>query len=213
MYNAYFIQHSIYLHHLSRFVLSHCPSYYYSVAFRGRCAQVLQIYGNRKLTDPHFQEKIWPNSVHPSEYIQPRNAQTNLHVCRQKHPARGYAFLDEDIAFLGHTKWSTKHSGNNQRGTVKDTRSQVLEAVNISAPPLTPSPPPLSLPLSLSARRSWHTSIVHPVLTSTEYCFFVFYLIIYSLISIHSVKSNSTRTTVGVILNTLWWNAPMFYHL
>ena len=43
-------------------------------------------------------------------------------------------FWDEDIAFLGHTKWSTKHSGNNQRGTVKDTRSQVLEAVNIPAP-------------------------------------------------------------------------------
>ena len=43
-------------------------------------------------------------------------------------------FWDEDIDFLGHTKWSTKHSGNNQRGTVKDTRSQVLEAVNISAP-------------------------------------------------------------------------------
>ena len=50
-------------------------------------------------------------------------------------------FWDEDIAFLGHTKWSTKHSGNNQRGTVKDTRSQVLEAVNISAP----VHPPLSL--------------------------------------------------------------------
>ena len=80
-------------------------------------------------------------------------------------------FWDEDIAFLGHTKWSTKHSGNNQRGTVKDTRSQVLEDVNISAPP------PFSPPLFLFARRSWHTSIVHPVLTSRVYCFFVFLLI------------------------------------
>ena len=114
-------------------------------------------------------------------------------------------FWDEDIAFLGHTKWSTKHSGNNQRGTVKDTRPQVLEAVNISAPvPL----------LSLSAPRSWYTSIVHPVLTSRVYCFsFFFYLFSYSLITIHSVKKNSTRTAVGVIFNTLWWNAPMFYHL
>ena len=68
-------------------------------------------------------------------------------------------------------------------------------------------------PLSLSAHRSWYTSIVHPVLTSREYCFFVLYLFRYSLISIHSVKKNSTRTAVGVILNTLWWNAPMFYHL
>ena len=116
MYNAYFIQHSLYLHHPPPFVLSHCPSYYYSVAFHGRCAPVLQIYGNRKLTEPYFQEKIWPISVHPSEYIQPRNAQTNLHAHRQKHPARSYAlFWDEDIAFLGHTKWSTKHSENNQR--------------------------------------------------------------------------------------------------
>ena len=116
-------------------------------------------------------------------------------------------FWDEDIAFLGHIKWSTKHSGNNQRGTVKDTRSQVLEAVNIS----TPVPPPLSL----SVRRSWYTSIVHPVLTSRVYCFFfvVFNLFRYSLITIHSVKKNSTRTAVGVILNTLWWNAPMYYHL
>ena len=76
-------------------------------------------------------------------------------------------FWDEDIAFLGHNKWSMKHSGNNQRGTVKDTRSQVLEDVNISAPP----------PVSLFARRSWYTSIVHPVLTSRVYCFFVFLLI------------------------------------
>ena len=108
-------------------------------------------------------------------------------------------FWDEDIAFLGHTKWSTKHSGNNQRGTDKDTRSQVLEAVNISAPPT----------LSLSH----YTSIVHPVLTSRVYCFIVFYLFRYSLISIHLVMKNSTRTAVGVILNTLWWNAPVFNHL
>ena len=198
MYNAYFIQHSIYLHYSPPFVLSHCPSYYYSVAFQGRCAQVLQIYGNRKLTDPHFQEKIWPILVHPSEYTQPRNAQTNLHACRQKHPARSYAFLD--IAFLGHTKWSTKHTRNNQRGAVKDTRSWSCEHI---------SPyPPSSLSLC------WYTSIVHPVLTSRVYCFFgFFYLFRYSLISIHSVKKNSTRTAVGVILNTLWWNAPRFYHL
>ena len=115
MYNAYFIQHSFYLHPPPPFVLSHCPSYYYSVAFQGRCAQVLQIYGNRKLTDPHFQEKIWPISVHPSDYIQ---------------------FV---LSF--------------------------------------------------------------------------FDLFRYSLISIHLVNKNSTRTAVGVILNTIWWNAPMLYHL
>ena len=83
-------------------------------------------------------------------------------------------FWDEDIAFLGHTKWITKHSGNNQQGTVKDTRSQVLEAVNISAPSPLLS---LSLSLSLFAHRSWYTSIVHPVLTSIMYCFIVFLFI------------------------------------
>ena len=52
------------------------------------------------------------------------------------------------------------------------------------------------------------------MLTSKVCCFFgVFYLFRYSLITIHSVKKNSTRTAVGVILNTVWWNAPMFYHL
>ena len=131
MYNAYFIQHSLYLHHPPPFDLSHCPSYYYSVAFQGRCAQVLQIY------------VIWPISVHPSVL-----STYNLEMLRQifmlahKSTLREamLLFWDEDIAFRGHTKWSTKHSGNNQRGTVKDTRSQVLEAVNISAPP-----PPRSL--------------------------------------------------------------------
>ena len=38
-------------------------------------------------------------------------------------------------------------------------------------------PPSPLLPLSLSARRSWYTSIVHPVLTSRVYCFFVFLFI------------------------------------
>ena len=34
--------------------------------------------------------------------------------------------------------------------------------------------PPSPIPLSLPAHRSWYTSIVHPVLTSKVYCFFVF---------------------------------------
>ena len=115
-------------------------------------------------------------------------------------------FWDEDIAFLGHTKWSTKHSGNNQRGTVKDTRLQVLEAVNISAP--------IPTPLSLSLHTGADTQALFTQCLPVE-CIvvFFFYLFRYSLISIHLVKKNSTRTAVGVILNILWWNAPMFYHL
>ena len=97
-------------------------------------------------------------------------------------------FWDEDIAFLGHTKWSTKHSGNNQRGTVKDTRSQVLEAVNISAP--------VHPPLSLSARRSWYTSIVHPVLTSRVYIVFRF-LFIQILIDHYPLSKEFNKNSSG----------------
>ena len=118
-----------------------------------------------------------------------------------------FLFWDEDIAFLGHTKWSTKHSGNNQRGTVKDTWSQVLEGVNISAP----VPPPLSLSLHAGA----DTQALFTQCLPGECIVFSFfiYLFRYSLIPIHLVKKNSTRTAMGVILNTLWWNAPMYYHL
>ena len=120
-------------------------------------------------------------------------------------------FWDEDIAFLGQTKWSTKHSGNNQRGKVKDTHSQVLEALNISAP--VPTPPSLSLSLCSQELIRKHCSP-----SAYQWSVLVFFSFFnqsdrYSLISIHSVKKNSTRTAVGVILNTLWWNAPMFYHL
>ena len=116
-------------------------------------------------------------------------------------------FWDEDIVFLGHTKWSTKHSGNNRMGTVN---SKILDRKFLK---LWTYQPPSPLLLSLSTHRSWYTSIGHPVLTSKVYCIIVFYLFRYLLISIHLVKKNSTRTTVGVILDTLWQNAPMFYHL
>ena len=57
--------------------------------------------------------------------------------------------------------------------------------------------PPFPL-LSLSLSLFLSLSLVHPVLTSRVYCFFVFYLFRYSLITIHLVKKNSTRTAVGV---------------
>ena len=43
--------------------LSHCPSHYYPVAFQGICGQVFQIYSNRKLTDQHIEQKMWPISI------------------------------------------------------------------------------------------------------------------------------------------------------
>ena len=48
-------------------VLSHCPSHYHPVAFQGIFAQVFQIYTNRKLIDPHIQQKMWPISIHPCQ--------------------------------------------------------------------------------------------------------------------------------------------------
>ena len=73
--------------------------------------------------------------------------------------------------------------------------------------------PPSTL-LSLSLHAGADTQALFTQCLPVEYIlFFRFYLFRYSLITIHSVKKNSTRTAVGVILNTLWWNAPMFYHL
>ena len=92
----------------------------------------------------------------------------------------------------------------------KGVQSKILDRKFLKLWTYQPHPP---LSLSLSAHMGWYTSIVHAVLTSRVYCFIVFYLFRYSFISIHLVKKNSTRTAVGVILNTLWWNAPMFYHL
>ena len=209
MYNAYFIQHSLYLNHPPPFVLSHCPSYYYSVAFQCRCAQVLQIYGNKKLTDPHFQEKIWSISVHPSEYIQPQNAHTNFHACRQKHPARRYAFVwDEDIAFSGILSEVRSIVEITKGVQAKILDHKFLKLWTYQSPP---PPPPLSLSLSLQTGADTQ-ALFTQCLPVECIVFSFFYLFRYSLIPIHLVKKNSTRTAVGVILTTLWWNAPMFYH-
>ena len=99
MYNAYSIQHSFDLHHPHPCVLSQCPSHYCAVAFQDRCAQVFQIYGNRKLTDPQFQQKMWPISIHPCRYIKlPKcSAKTvfqTASLCLQtKAPLRSCAFV------------------------------------------------------------------------------------------------------------------------
>ena len=87
----------------------------------------------------------------------------------------------EDIAFLGHTKWSTKHSGNNQRGTVKDTRSQVLEAVNISAPI-----PPSSLSLSLHTGADTQALFTHCL--PVECIVLSFFLFIQILIDLYPLS-------------------------
>ena len=123
-------------------VLSHSPSHYYAVAFLGWCAQVFQIYSDWKITDPHFQEnKMWPISVHPCQCIKlPAHqiAQTKmgfrqkLDACKQKQLWEAVLmFWDEDIVFLGHTNWSTKHGGSNQSRTA-DIPSKVPAAVNHS---------------------------------------------------------------------------------
>ena len=44
-------------------------SQYYPAAVKGICAEVFQIYRNRRLTDPHIQQKMWPISIHPCQYI------------------------------------------------------------------------------------------------------------------------------------------------
>ena len=77
-----------------------------------------------------------------------------------------------------------------------------------------PTPPHPHPPSSLSLHEGAHTQALFTQCSPVDCIVFsLFYSFRCSLISIHSVKKNSTRTAVGVILNTLWWNAPMSYHL
>ena len=177
MYNAYFIQHSFYLHHPPPFVLSHCPSYYYSVAFQGRCAQVLQIYGNRKLTDPYFQEKIWP-FLSPSFWVHTTSKCSDKSSCSQtKAPCEKLCFCFEMkiLPFSGIL--------SEVRSIVeitKEVQSKILDHKFLKL--WTYQAPSPLLSLFRSARRSWYTSIVHSVLTSRVYCFFVFFYLFQILI-------------------------------
>ena len=96
-------------------------------------------------------------------------------------------FWDEDIAFLGHTKSSTKHSGKNQRGTVKYTRLQVLEAVNISAPP----PPSLSLS---ALHAGVDTQALFTQCLPVDCIFFSFFLFIQILIDHYPLNKEEFNT-------------------
>ena len=73
------------------------------------------------------------------------------------------------------------------------------------------------LPLSLHAQADTQAALAqyHRSPTAYRYGVFVFLFLLfkYSLISIHSVENHWTRTAVVVIPNTLWWNAPTFYHV
>ena len=102
--------------------------------FRVDVLNFFQIHSDRKLTDPHFQEKLWPISVHFASAYNCLLVKLLRQNCLQtKHLWEAVLlFWDKDIAFLGHTKWSTKHIGSEQRGTAKDTRLQVLAALNHS---------------------------------------------------------------------------------
>ena len=79
-------------------------------------------------------------------------------------------FWDEDIAFLVHTKWSTKHSGSDQIGTAEDWGSYLSLCTH-----------------KLIHKQCWHNPINHPVLTSSVYCF-VFFLFIRILIDLYPLS-------------------------
>ena len=193
------IEHSL-LHHPPSCVLRHCPSHYYPVTFQDICAQVFQIYINRKFTDPHFQYIYLP--AHQNSYSKLSFRQ--LDVCRHKHMWEYMLlFWYEYIAFLGHTKWGTRHSESDQISTAKifDHRLQLWT---------------IQPPMSLSTHKPmheqcWHNPHVHTVFTSRVHVF-VLHPFRYSLISVHPVETNSTKIRVLVILYTLWWDVPMFYH-
>ena len=199
MYNAYFIQHNP-----PPCVLGHRPFHYHPVAFQDRCAQVFQIYSNRRLTDPHFQQKMWSISIQPCQYVKLQNAQIKLcfrqqlNACRQKAPLRSCAFVLR-LRYCIYMAYQVKYN------------SCSCEPFRLL---------PLSLCMhKLIHKQCWHNPIIHPVLTSsTVGCIFslldnLFSLFRYALISIYSVEKSSTITALIVIPNTLRLDAPMFYYL
>ena len=136
-----------------------------------RVFQVFQIYSNRKLTDPHFQQKMSPISIHPCQYVKLQNAQKKLcfrqqlDACRQKAPLRSCAF-------------------------VLRSRHCIYRAYQVKYSSCSCEPSRL-LPLSLCThklihKQCWHNPIIHPVLSSrTVGCIFslqdnLFYLFRYS---------------------------------
>ena len=94
----------------------------------------------------------------------------------------------------------------------KGVQSKILDHKFLKLWTYQPPSPLLSLSLHAGADTQALFTQCLPV-ECIGFFFGFFNLFRYSLITIHSVKKNSTRTAVGVILNTLWWNAPMFYHL
>ena len=142
--------------------------------------------------------------LNPSFWVHTTSKCSDKSSCFQtKAPREKLCFWDEDIAFVALDHKFLKLW----------TYQPPLSLSSLSLLPLSPLLSSLSLSLSLCTQELIHKHCSpSALLTSRVYCFFVLYLFRYSLISIHSVKKNSTRTAMGVILNILWWNAPMFYH-
>ena len=122
MYNAYFIQHSYFLHHPLHVFWAIVLVTIILLLF---WVDVLKFskYSNGKITDPHFQEKKCDpsQSILASAY---QIAQTKLGFryqivdCKQKQLWEAVLlFWDENIVFPGHTDWRTKHGGSDQTRT------------------------------------------------------------------------------------------------
>ena len=119
-----------------------------------------------------FRRKCDPSqSIFASAYninmLRQNRVSDNNFMLADKSTCRKLCFLfwNEDISFLGHAKWGTKQSGIDQISTVKDTRSQVIVAVNRSGSHL-------SLCMhELTHKQCWYNPVVHPVLTSRVYFF------------------------------------------
>ena len=182
------------------FVLSHCPSHHYPVAIQGICAQFFQIYSHRKINWPTYSAE---NVTHLNPSLPVHKAskcsdetefQTTTWCLQTIAPVRSRAFV---------LRWryciSRTHQVKNQAQRKWSNRySQRLG------------------PLPLFACTSWYTNSAGTIPSFTQClpvgCIFCVFLFRNSLISIHSVENNSTRTAVVVSPNTLGWNAPMFYH-
>ena len=96
--------------------LSHCPSHYYPVAFLGRCAQVFQIYSNKKITD----------------HILRRKHMTHLSPSLPVHITAGSSNCSDETLFSTTTWWLHTKASVRSRASVLRWRYCISRAYQLN---------------------------------------------------------------------------------
>ena len=130
--------------------------------FRVDVNQVFQIHNNRKLTDPHFQQKMWhiSQSIVVSTYSlkcsDKTEFQTTAWCLQTKAPARSCAFVLRwrycisrayQVKYQSQWKWPNRYTANDWGSYLSLCTHKLIH------------------------KQCWHNPIVHLVLTGRVYCF------------------------------------------